>query len=428
MELEETQEETKKIKLEEEYYNIFILTLNCFETKPQGKLDYEELLKSKNPADLQDIVIVGLQEIISAGIMKKVFSSKVDAKDIMAIAIEIQEALKNINSGSEYVLAACESKFTMATLFFCRKEIKDSIENIKTKWEDISKPFISIKGCNLVRFDIKDFGSLIFVNSHFPSGEEESNNKYRTHAFESINKIVMKDTKDKYFYKDHDIQFIFGDLNFRVDIPFDDIIDEINSKDHADQVLIEDMLKKDQLNMFKAQDSEAAELEEMKINFLPTYKINREKGNYELEKCRMPSWCDRILWHQNKETKYKFKVKGNFYESRLAKVKSEDDEQLFNFSDHHPVIAEFKITKEEWEDVKLSEPDIHIVKSEKPIESGRPSAGKKLIRKAKPVEKKGASIEKFEVDEEYKLRDFVDETKDGKQEPPASKAWCCLWR
>jgi hypothetical protein len=39
-----------------------------------------------------------------------------------------------------------------------------------------------------------------------------------------------------------------------------------------------------------------AEFEEGKINFPPTYKFKVGGQEYDAEKVRTPSWCDRILW------------------------------------------------------------------------------------------------------------------------------------
>jgi hypothetical protein len=41
--------------------------------------------------------------------------------------------------------------------------------------------------------------------------------------------------------------------------------------------------------------------EENEINFLPTYKLEKSNGKYSLEKSRIPSWCDRILFWANNE-------------------------------------------------------------------------------------------------------------------------------
>jgi hypothetical protein len=38
------------------------------------------------------------------------------------------------------------------------------------------------------------------------------------------------------------------------------------------------------------------EFEEGKISFMPTYKFKKESNEYDREKLRIPSWCDRILY------------------------------------------------------------------------------------------------------------------------------------
>lgn len=70
-------------------------------------------------------------------------------------------------------------------------------------------------------------------------------------------------------------------------------------EEEKDQV-IKDFLKSDNLIQLKQKYGFMADLNEIPITFLPTYKLKMEENQYTTEKEKTPSWCDRILWHQNK--------------------------------------------------------------------------------------------------------------------------------
>lgn len=145
----------------------------------------------------------------------------------------------------------------MTILCFIRDSLKTKVHTIKTQNLDINKPLFSVKGCNLIRFDLLNFGSLAFANCHFPSGPEESRNKYRIEAFTTIKNSALNSTPTtpKLPFKDHDLKFIFGDLNFRVNLGFEEVIERINSEETDKEELIEEMFRKDQLEEAKRYDS-----------------------------------------------------------------------------------------------------------------------------------------------------------------------------
>ncbi|CAI2367177.1 unnamed protein product [Moneuplotes crassus] len=408
----------------EEYYNVFILTLNCFETNPHEKVDFETLLKSKNPDDLHDIVVVGFQELATPDFEDIFLNSKDKIEEIIPVVKDISAALKNLNRGLDYSLITGETKFNMIIICFIRDSLKAKVHTVKTLNLDINKPLFSTKGCNLIRFDISNFGSFAFVNCHFPSGAEESRNKYRIQAFTTIKTLP---------FETHDLKFIFGDLNFRVELEFDEVIERINGEEEG---LREEMLRKDQLEEAKKWDSVVCGMQEMEIGFMPSYKVEREADRYTYYKRKTPSWCDRVLWCQNKSshkgdilaTRNRFTVKGNCYESRPAKVKAEDGDKLVNFSDHYPVIAEFKITKNNIEEVKESEPEFHTFSPRVAPGFGRYSGRKSLHTQRKEDDTKGATVNQFKIDEPYKLRDFGNEESNSDKPRSTAKYWCCLSR
>jgi hypothetical protein len=78
-----------------------------------------------------------------------------------------------------------------------------------------------------------------------------------------------------------------------------------------------------------------AEFEEGKIKFPPTYKFKVGTHDYDSEKVRIPSWCDRILYRGES-------VQQMFYTSVTSPVTS----------DHKPVCSLFKINYKEVDPVQ----------------------------------------------------------------------------
>jgi hypothetical protein len=177
---------------------------------------------------------------------------------------------------------------------------------------------------------------------------------------------------DSLLFKDSDIWILFGDLNFRIDMEYEEFSDFIKKGNSWDKLLDYDQFVKYQL----ASLSSMANIQEDLIKFAPTYKyiINsdefdytpkndiqstnqKEKENENLHKSgkkRNPSWCDRIFYKKNSfMTKDGKKIiTGLEYNNVMDKN--------FQSSDHRPVyeIFEVIIFKENPEKKELIEKEI----------------------------------------------------------------------
>jgi len=133
--------------------------------------------------------------------------------------------------------------------------------------------------------------------------------------------------------------FWCGDLNYRIDLPREDVI----SACKGDKPDFAHLLENDQLLKELAKPSPPLfyEFTEGKINFKPTYKFDPGKPHdvYSDEKARIPSWCDRILWSSQQKG---FVVQEGYNATYTILT-----------SDHVPVWATFK--------VKIPHPVIPIV-------------------------------------------------------------------
>ena len=88
----------------------------------------------------------------------------------------------------------------------------------------------------------------------------------------------------------YDYLIFVGDLNYRITLSYDETLKLINSNQ------IGQLLGKDQLRITMANDKEIGTLKEPPLQFMPTYKFDKNSAVYDTsQKRRVPSWTDRIL-------------------------------------------------------------------------------------------------------------------------------------
>ena len=178
----------------------------------------------------------------------------------------------------------------------------------------------------------KNVNNLINSKDEFDISNIDSNNNTNTNT--NINNNSL--------FRNSDIFFIFGDLNFRIDTQYENFKEIIkNEKENIWKTLLDF----DQLNKSRQASMNLDIIDEMEINFKPTYKycIGSNEYDYTLSdkkdnigkksgKKRNPSWCDRILFKKNDKNT---NIIGLKYESVM--------DEKFKVSDHRPVYAIFNI-------------------------------------------------------------------------------------
>ena len=129
---------------------------------------------------------------------------------------------------------------------------------------------------------------LMFVNSHLAAHRE--NIKDRDHDAEEIAQSFSTD-KTSFIHR-YDYCFWMGDLNYRLDLPREEVLPLI-----ADEKWLQ-LQAMDQLNRQRRDlpGYVLSDFEELPTNFAPTFKRNRDGPGYESTKMRVPSWCDRVLY------------------------------------------------------------------------------------------------------------------------------------
>jgi hypothetical protein len=119
------------------------------------------------------------------------------------------------------------------------------------------------------------------IGSHLECREEEY--ERRNTAWKHILKTISES----------DSMIFVGDLNYRIELPRERVLELINQEDVAT------LLQHDQLEKAKRANPEFQDFQE--IHFLPTYKFDLNSDLYDTSpKQRTPSYTDRILISSHK--------------------------------------------------------------------------------------------------------------------------------
>ncbi|XP_069065934.1 phosphatidylinositol 3,4,5-trisphosphate 5-phosphatase 2-like isoform X2 [Pleurodeles waltl] len=174
--------------------------------------------------------------------------------------------------------------------------------------------------------------SFGFVNCHLASGCEKTSRRNQNYL-DILRSLAIGDRKLGVF----DISlrfnhlFWFGDLNYRLDMEVQDVLNHVNKKEF-------DILRAmDQLNLEREKNKVFLRFSEEEISFPPTYRYERgARDSYNCHKFKgsglritAPSWCDRVLWKSHPETHITCTSYG-----------CTDD---IVTSDHSPVFATFEV-------------------------------------------------------------------------------------
>jgi hypothetical protein len=260
-----------------------------------------------------DIYIIGLQEIVSLNAKNIVLSSNSSKVDFWKYLI-----IRNLGEIDKYVLLKSLDLVGIYLCVFIKESLKENVRNIDSL---IVKSGLlgtmGNKGSCMMRFNYLDTSIAISCN-HLAAGASQVSAR-----ISELTDILTKtfNTKKEVKFREHDIQFIFGDLNFRIDLDMNTCLQMINANN------LQALSIYDQLSKAKSVSSSLIDLDEGNLNFPPTYKYIVGTSIYDEKKKRVPSWCDRILF------------------KRSEKITVEDYNRVdYTHSDHKPIYGLYKIT------------------------------------------------------------------------------------
>ena len=316
-ESEENKNELKKIKILCTTWNIAgIPTKNYNISELFSKNVFNS--ESKSP----DIIIMSFQEIVKLN-FTNILSITSNQESVAMWTKIIKSTLKNIYPKEKYIELICLNLVGILILILIKNELKDNIflvdhNTIKTGMYGTlgNKGFFTIS--------LQCYNKIICVGSgHFEAGKSKNEERINT-LIQLLNMPINIKDNECITFKDVDYWIILGDLNFRIDLSYEEAISLIQEKNY--NVLYD----KDQFNnIYKKSKFLKKYMNEKKINFDPTYKYEKESNEYayDEDKVRVPAWTDRIF----------------FSKKEGIKMLSYDCVKNLRYSDHRPVVGAFEI-------------------------------------------------------------------------------------
>lgn len=265
-----------------------------------------------------DILIIGLQEAsIRRRHWRKILQTKLN---------------------SAWVLACSESYGGMRIIALVKKNNAHDI-NFRSGLRvgvGIADRFPN-KGAVAVELEYGSNCRVCFVCSHLAASEDESKRNIdlrtilkRMDHIASPSSVSNESGFSIPLFHRYDHVFFFGDLNYRITPPCQELKDRFCwVKDKVDKSQYTELVSRDQLTNLKNFRNMFTGFQEAEIDFAPTYKMSPLSNEYNIS--RIPSYCDRILWHSLPSL------------SEMIECLQYNSIPSFLGSDHRPVEALFRL-------------------------------------------------------------------------------------
>jgi inositol-1,4,5-trisphosphate 5-phosphatase len=365
-------------------------------------LNLDSWLIPKNQEIIPNIYIVGFQEVVELNAGNIVLNLEDREKVLEAWAKKIENSIQKVGKYRKLI----EMNLVGINIYcYCLEKDYENISNLTKHYVKTGFGGAGNKGSCCINFNY--FSTSISVAcSHLAAGEKK--NKQRLKEISEVLKQKLSsfvkpdvmnisldedinpenknennenenDDGSSILFKDSDVWILFGDLNFRIDMEYEEFSEFIKDGQNWKKLLEYDQFNKNQKASIEFQEI----IDEDPIVHPPSYKYILGTDSYDYDskeknedepnsnpnpnpnpnntnlsgKKRNPSWCDRIFYKKNT---YITKDEKKIIES-LGYYNCVFDKS-FQTSDHRPIFNIFEITvfKDDEEKKKKIEKEVEI--------------------------------------------------------------------